>query len=180
MSMGDYRSRGKRRFFRNKGFAAIPFSATISLLTLADGVVIDANVFTNNFTENFYAISMKGTWSLRNATVNEGPLTFGMAHSDYSVTEISEKLTSDESNVRGDKIEVEQASRAVRRAGVFPGAPSSGDVVHNDGRVSTLPLKFLIGNGFNIAMWVRNQSGGTLTTGAQVVLNGTVYGRFTS
>lgn len=166
----------KRRY--PKGFAAIPFSATISLLTLADNTVLDADVFTNDFEENFWASSFHGTWAIRNVTVGEGPIQFGLAHSDYTVAEILEKLTSDESNVRGDLVEVEQARRFVRQGGVFSAA--TADEIYNEGRVSKLSLRFKIGNNFNLAMWVRNQSGATLTTGAQVVLNGKLYGRYTS
>ncbi len=159
-----------------KGFAAIPVTALMSLGTLADGIVLDADIFSNDFLESFWANSFHGTWSIRNHTITEGPITVGMAHSDYTVTEILEKLVADEANNRGDMVAREQSRRKVRRVGAFGGANT--DEVLNDGKLIKLALKFKIPNTMNLAMWARNQSGASLTTGTQVLINGTLYGRY--
>ncbi len=169
--------KSRRRY--PKGFAAIPFTATVNLLTLAADVVVKQNLFSNAFDESFWCSSVKGTWTLRDATPGEQPIEVGLAHSDYSVGEIAEKLVADEANVRGDKIANEQARRQVRRSGSF-GMGSEADQVLNDGRDLKTMCKFKLTNGFNLSMWARNRSGGPLTTGSAVQLSGTLYGRWTS
>ncbi len=162
-----------------KGFAAIPFTATLPLLTTAADVVVKQNLFSNSFDEQFWCTSVKGTWQLRDSTAGQQPIEVGLAHSDYDVGEIAEKLVADEANVRGNKIAQEQSRRLIRRAGSF-GMGSEADQVLNDRRNLRTGLQFKITNGFNLSMYARNRSGAPLTTGASVQLTGTLFGRWTS
>ncbi len=169
--------KGKRRRRYSPGFAAISFTTAISLGTLGSDTVVTQAMFSNAFEENFYAMSCKAQWGYRNGTITEGPVEVGYAHSDYTVGEVAEKLSADESNVRGDKIANEQSRRDVRRAGMFAGAVT--DDVLNDGRGIKTALRFRIGNNFNLNVYARNRSGAVLTTGGLIIITGTLYGRYT-
>ncbi len=168
-------ARKKQRYA--PGFAAITFTVTLTLSTLAADTVIAVDIFTSDFEENFYAMSVKGQWQMRGNTLGETPIEVGFNHSDYTVGEIAEKLVADEANVRGNKIAQEQSRRQVRPAGTF-GSATETDEALNDGKPMKTPLRFTVGNGFNLQIYARNRSGATLTTGAAVQLTGTVYGRY--
>lgn len=164
-----------------KGFKAIPFTVTLTLSTLAVDTVIKTDIFTNAFTEGFWCNSIKGTFAMRDATVGEQPIEAGFAHSDYTVGEIAEKLVADESNIRGNKIAVEQSQRKVRVCGSFPQLTVAGADVRMTQADVRYGLGFKIENGFNIVIWARNRSGANpITTGAVVQMTGTLFGRFTA
>ncbi len=171
--MPQKRHRKSRR--RGGKLVGIPFAVDLSLSTLGNGLVLSANTTTNAFGEDFFLTSVEGVVSLSNVTVDEGPITVGFAHSDLSDGEIQEALDAQVMNP-DDIIAKERSRRPVRQVGVFHTNESEENL--NDGNPKKMPMKFSIGNGFFLDMWARNRSGSTLTTGAKVSIDGTIFGRW--
>ncbi len=110
------------------------------------------------------------TVSMRDHTAGEGPLIFGVAHPDYSVTEIAETLGATPLGP-GKKIEQERANRLIRELGTLDGL--STEEKANDGRPIRAKLNWLVQEGqVNLSFWVFNVAGQTLTTGSDVVVSG--------
>lgn len=160
---------------KSRKFTWVPVNAQISLSTLGDDTVLEGQIST--LTEDFYCHAMRGVWSLRDHTANEGPLNVGFSHSDYDATEIEECLDAGGTFTGpGTKIEQEHARRLVRSAGVFPG--NETEEVLADGEQIQTAMKFVAQDGKGISIWCKNQSGGTLTTGAVVRFTGHAIGRW--
>ncbi len=144
------------------------------LLTPATNIVVAGDILAS-LSEDFWVNAVKLSWTLNGATPGEGPLVIGVAHGDYSVTEIKENL--DVSYIDpDDKIAREQATRLVRRVGQFP-VLAADEVLENGIEVLT-KCRFTIGDGKSLDAWVMNRSGSTLTTGAIIRFAGTVSGRW--
>ncbi len=157
---------------KRKGLIYGQVLAINTLSTLADGSLA-ANAFPNTVNDSRLAIYLKGVWSLRGAAAGEGPLEFGVAHSDYTAAEIEESLESAGNWDLGDKIAQEQANRRVRRIGEFRGVTATGqEEVVNDGKPIFTRLNWKLAEGDTLAIWTRNGSGATLTTGASVAFKG--------
>ncbi len=167
-----YKRRSRKR--SNKNFVAIPFTQTLSLGTLADNTVA-INTLLSNLVEDLFVISVDAYWSLRGMTANEGPLEVGLAHGDYTVTEIKECIESDNSDP-DDLIDVERSRRKVRRSGMFQViAPT--EVLAQGEKIRTR-MKFTIGDGKSLISWISNRTGSALTTGGSLVVSGTIFGRW--
>jgi len=105
----------------------------------------------------------------------DGPLIFGYAHGDYTVTEIKECIESGASINVGLKVEQEQSNRLVRIVGAF-GSPGVGniDVTANDGKPIKTRLNWLIPIGKTFNFFVYNDGVAALETAAKSVrINGT-------
>ncbi len=159
-----------------KNFTAIPFSTFITLSTLAANTVLSADLLGSALAEDLFVISVDGLWTVRGLTAGEVPLGVGLAHGDYSVTEILENLEIEVISP-DSMIEMEKAKRKVRRVGTFAEGGVT-DMSLNDGKPIRSIMKFTVGNSQNISVWVRNNSGSALTTGATLQLNGTIFGRW--
>ncbi len=164
--------RGRNR----RGFVAIPFSGSISLSTLTNGTVVESDLFSATLGEDLYCISIDGLWSIRDLTPGEVPIHVGYSHDDLAVGEIAEALDAELTDP-DDIIARERARRPVRACGVFARGVVA-DMEINDGKMLRTPLRFSAGDGHNVAMWARNRSGATLTTGAVVTCDGVLYGRW--
>ncbi len=164
----------RRRSNRRKGFVALPFEASITLDTLADNTVIKANTIT--FGEDIFVLSVDGVWSIRGQTANEGPISVGYAHSDLSVAEIKEALDASLTDP-DDIIAKERTRRPVRRVGSFRSNLNNSEVL-DDGKVIRTKIKFSVGDSHSLAFYAQNRSGGVLTTGAIILLEGVIYGRW--
>jgi len=163
------RRRGRRRWTAKD--ANLPAFGGIDLLTVANATVVKQDLTT--IADNEYrCLSMRMVWTRRGGTAGEGPLVFGVAHGDYSVTEIKECLEAEAAWTAGNKVANEQANRLIRRIGVFSGLGTDEDF--NDGKPVTTRLNWLITEGQTIDAWAYNQSGAQLATGAFVMHNGTV------
>ncbi len=166
------RARPRRRR-RNRNFVAIPFVQQLALVTLSDGAVLSAAVMTLG--EDLFVISADCTFSLRDATATEGPITAGFAHGDLSDAEISEHLSANLTDP-DDIIARERARRPVRKFGSFPGILSEETLNH--GVPIRRPFKFSIGDGHTFDMWAYNQSGAALAGGTFLEAIGTLYGNW--
>ena len=142
---------------------------SVALLTLGANVVVGGDL-TQVSNEAYRVLSLKALWSRRAGTSGEGPIVYGVAHGDYTDAEIEECLENDSVLTRGDKIAAEQSNRLVRRIGQFEG--SGAEEVEADGRPVTVRLNWLMATGDALRLWAWNKSGGSLTTGALILVNG--------
>ncbi len=169
--MSKHKRRGRRG-----GFQAIPYTAQLSLSTLADNTVLTGNFLGGTFVEDFYCVSVDALWSINGLTAGEVPIEAGFNHGDLSVTEIGEALDAEILDP-SDIIARERARRPVRRAVKFSEGAATEMVINNGTEVRT-PLRFMVNDGKAIQFWVANRSGGALTTGSRVEISGTLYGRW--
>ncbi len=161
---------------RRKNFVAIPFFAELLLSTLADDTVIKVSMLSQNFGEDIFCISVDVLASIVDLTAGEVPLIFGVAHNDLTVSEILEFLDSELTDP-DDLIQKERSRRPVRRIGVFSKG-SVSEIELNDGKKIRQTMKFSVGDGHNVALFIANRSGATLTTGAGLKVSGTLFGRW--
>ncbi len=155
--------------------AVINVNETLTLSTLGSGVVLVSK--SDNFEREFYAISADLTWSIRGLTLAEGPIDVGVAHGDYTVTEIKENLDLTGMEDPSDMIATEQGRRKVRRSGRFSGV--AANEVLNDGKDIRTPIRFpLVGTVAQVGFWAHNLGAGALTTGAVIQCFGKIYGRW--
>ncbi len=172
----------RRRRSRDKNFVAIPVTGSVSIGALASTEVISGNVFSAALKEDLFVISADISGQIVSLTAGEGdPADVGVAHDDYSVTEIAEKL-----NVSllgpGDKIEQEASRRLVRRIGTLLQTEAAATVMRLFGRFGSANIRtkigFTIQSGHNLKMYVHNRSGAAFTTGAILRYSGTLYGKW--
>ncbi len=168
---------------RSKNFVAIPVKGSFALGTLADEAVLSGSLIGgSNFTEDFYAISCDISCMIRDVTAGQlEPMTVGLAHGDYSDTEIKEHL-----DVKllgpGNKIEQERARRMVRKAGVVQRDDLNATFLKMIGKGGSpnprVTLKFVAQSAKALKIWVQNRSGAAPTTGAILEFDGTLYGKW--
>ncbi len=133
---------------------------SLALGTLASkGVLSGALIATADGA--YRAISVRLSWSMIGLDAADGPIVFGLAHSDYSVTEIKESLEAANAISVGNKVAQEQVNRLVRQVGVMP-----ADGEFNDGMPVKTRLNWLIPIGKAINFWAYNDGGALLVTGA--------------
>ncbi len=143
---------------------------TLPLLTLASVTLLGVEMTPTGDNE-YRLLSLKGLWALRDLTAGEGPIIFGVAHGDYSDTEIEQCIENEAGLNRSDMVVTREISRRlVRRIGIFSGV--AGEEVLNDGKPVHTRLNWPMAEGTTLKMWAYNQSGGSLTTGSELVFNG--------
>lgn len=166
--------RGRRRG-RSRNFQAWPVSENLALGTLTDTSVISATLLA--LAQEVHLISADLIWTIRGATAGEGPILVGLANGDLSTTEIGEAIDASPTS-QSAIVELEQASRPVRKVGHIAILTGTGDNQLNDGVAIRTKIQFPIANDTNLDFFARNESGGTLTTGQVLEIVGTVYGRW--
>jgi len=158
---------------KSRALVPVKFETAIALSTLANDTVISAIALT--LTQDFDVISTDMTISIAGLTEGEGPIDVGLSDSVYTVAEIREWIDASPTQQYG--AEAEQSARRCRLFGTFSGDNAAETL--NDG----LPIRkrmFIRGiNGQPIAdVWANNNSGGTLTTGGVISIQGTHWGRW--
>ncbi len=169
------KKRGRKRRRWNPNNAIVRQSVTRALGTLLASDLIGATMVLAS-DEEYRAISYNGTWTLSGHTAGEGPLHVGVAHGDYSDTEIEEWFESQLAMTRNDMVTREHADRRCRKVGTFSGLGATE--VLNDGKPIRTKLNWHITEGGIIRLWIYNQSGATLTTGALVQTDGDLFLRW--
>ncbi len=144
----------------------------MALLTLANNSLV-ADAFDESVNERTFIISIDATYALRTLTPGEGPIVFGVAHSDYTAAEIEEVIENAGSWNEGDLVSQETARRKVRIIGQFEGQLANEDF--NDGVKLKTTLKWILLQGQTIDLWAYNRSGAALTTGAFLICSGHVW-----
>ncbi len=170
----------KKRMSRRRKWPAnqkkVQIDGSLALATLANNDVLSGNIVAVA-TEEFRWLSLKGIWSIRGQTAGDGPIVFGVAHSDYTDAEIEECLEQGSGLTKGDKIAQEQENRLVRRIGVFNGAVADESVF--DGREKTVRLNWAMATGQTLKIFAFNKSGAGLQTGSVIIFSGTAIIRWT-
>ncbi len=166
--MAKHQKRGRRR---NSKFFVYPVETTLSLGSLsADAVLLSA--LTAFGITKVRLISADLTWSRKGATVNEGPVRVGLANNNLAIGEVAEKLDARPTS-QTDIIAMERSRRPVRDAGAFQGENANETL--NDGKVIRTKLGFVLDEGAELSIFVRNKSGASLTTGGVVQVQGKLY-----
>lgn len=155
---------------RNPNFGIIRVQNSVALGTLADNTVIKITLAA--VTQEMRAISADLLWAIRGGTAGDGPVLLGVAHGDYTVTEIKERIEVDVTS-QGTKIEQEQARRAIRDVGYMTDLGDGEQF--NNGLIKRTKMGFNIEDGQNVAGFVYNQFGAPLNTGAVLEVTGKIY-----
>ncbi len=162
---GSSRSRG-----RSKNFVVLKVNAALQLATLANGIVVDADLL--DLADDVNLISADLQASILGLTAGEGPIEVGVNSDALTVTQVLEAITASPTS-RGDRIALERTSRPVRSLGTFSGVGT--EEVLNNGLPIRIKLKFALSQNQVLRLFALNLSGATLTTGAVVRLSGKIY-----
>ncbi len=138
---------------------------TMQLGTLAPTTLISAN-FDEVTTEKQLISSLVATWALDGMVAGQGPILFGVAHSDYTSAEIEAVIEATGTWNRGNKTQQEIAKRLVRVIGTFVGLQGTGtnDVKFNEGRPVKTKLNWTLITGATLKLWAYNISASALST----------------
>ncbi len=156
----------KRRF----NLRRVRTSSELTLGTLAADATILGTI-TGTGVGPYRVMSVKATFTSSGLTEGEGPITIGLAHSDYSTVEVNESLDSFAAIDQGDKIAQERAGRLVRIVGALIGR----EPLINLGRQVSVKLNWLISPGDSVVLWARNEGPAALTTGGFVQITGSQW-----
>ncbi len=141
--------------------------------TLAANTLTSATV-SGSVAERTYISSVDCAWSLADLTVvvDQGPITVGIAHSDYTDAEIEAFIENSGSWNEGNLTAQEVAGRKIRIVGTFSNegvaAEAAQTAVLNDGEIIHTKCGWIQNVGTNIASWAYNTGAQPLTTGANV------------
>ncbi len=163
----------RRSRIRRKKLVYLQVNTSLSTGALAALDVVQSD-FPQNLDESFKVVYVKLFWTTSNMTPGEGPIMCGIAHSDYTATEVEECLEASTSWDRGNRIGNEHAARMVRRAVAFP--LTSADETTNDGKAIYQKLYWPIATGETLALWIRNTGPNTLTSGGDIRVDGVAAG----
>ncbi len=161
---------GARR--RQSNFAAIPVNQSLALSTLANGVVIKQTMVT--LTHPARMISADLSWFINDLASGEDPIMVGVAAGDYTVAEIAEAINAAPTSP-SDRIEKEQAQRFVRKVGFIGDGALGTPSRLNNGKPIRTKMRWLVGDDQEPVIWAMNRTGAILSTGAILVVMGTLY-----
>ncbi len=152
----------------------------LALSTLGAKTLISA-VFDEVLAETARISSLVASWSMQEFTVasGDGPITVGIAHSDYTDIEIEQFIENAGSWNLGSKVQNEISKRLIRKVGTFrasgPGGSSFDPTVLNLGNPITTKLNWRMITGDSLKLWAYNMGSSALaTTDPQVFVQGHV------
>lgn len=156
------RRRSFRRYLRGK------VQQRLDLGTLAANTLTSVEM-TGSVEERTFVSSAVILWGLHDMTQaqGDGPILCGLAHSDYTDTEIEEFIENSGSWSEGDKIAQEKARRKIKIVGLFqgPGGGSAAEsVVLNNGKPVHTKLNWILTTGQKLSIWAYNQGDSALAT----------------
>ncbi len=139
----------------------------LALTTLA-AVTAAGSVLGDSVTESAYLTSLKARWSLGEFTAGAGigPILVGVAHSDYSISEIEAWIENTGSWEVGDKVQSREiGKRFIRRVGVFQ-TPlgDTQDMVLNDGKPIHTKCGWGLATGQTLRIWAYNMGSAAIAT----------------
>ncbi len=166
------RKRNYNRRVRKRGLirGTIEEEIILGALTTEDMITQSGD---NVVSESTLIMSIDTTWAYSDHTAGEGPLVFGVNHSDYSSAEVDAWFEATGSWNEADLVAKEVNSRLIRILGQFAGGLT--EEVFNDGKSKRTKLNWRLSTGQTLDYWVRNRSGTTLTTGTVVKVNGIAW-----
>ncbi len=140
----------------------------LTMSALAANTLVGANI-TQVTIDTCRISSIRCTYSLSNFTPaqNIGPITVGVAHSDYTDAEVEGWLESAGSWDRGNTTAREVRSRMCRILGTFrvePGSTNATVHVLNHGRPIKTKLNWLLTEGQTVKFWAFNGGSSAVTT----------------
>ncbi len=162
----------KRKFNLRK--ARIASNVTIGALAAFDVV---KGAITPATTSDYRLVSVNLAYQIVDlgAAIDDGQ-EFGLAHSDYSATEIEECLEAAASFDVGDKLNQEKANRLVRSIGFMTGDPTAdSSLYYKEGQKVKTRLNWKMALGDTLDVWIRNGSDTIYTTGATVAVIGEAW-----
>ncbi len=167
-----------RKPSRRRGFnlRRVRIASAVTVGALAAGDVVSGTIIASA-TDPVRIMSVNYVYAISDigAGVDDGQ-EFGLAHSDYTDTEIEECLEAAASFDLGNKVAQEQANRLVRSIGIMTGSPGNDfGMSFNDGKPMKTKLNWLISSGDNLRLWVRNGSANVYTTGARLIVQGDTW-----
>ena len=135
--------------------------------------------FDETVVEKAWITSIDAIWALKNFTIatDDGPIMVGIAHSDYTATEIEEWIENAAGWSEADLVGQEVAKRKIRKVGVFD-SPNAAldDVVLNDGKSIHTKCGWMLASGQGLALWAYNLGDSNLaTTAPDVFVQGTAH-----
>ncbi len=158
-----------------KGYLKGSIDETIDLGTLAANTLV-AGDNSQTTTERTLVSSIECTYSIDKLVAAQGPIVFGVAHSDYTDAEIEAVIENTGSWNSGDKVQSREiAKRLVRQIGILVGMGDSGnlDVKFNQGRPVKTKLNWMLNTGQTLQYWAYNASDAALSTSApDLLING--------
>ncbi len=160
--MGKHR--GRRRNFAKYINGAIDLNSALS--TLGPKAIASKDV-SRTVVDTARISSVRCTHTLSGFTPieNAGPVVVGVAHSDYTGTEIEAYLESASSWDFGDKIAKEIRSRLIRIIGVFDTPQDAAKSAQlNEGRPITTKLNWLLAEGDTLQFWAYNSGPAAFAT----------------
>jgi len=129
------------------------------LLTTIGANSLLSSDFDETVNERAFVSSIVASWSLANWTdiANAGPILVGIAHSDYTSSEIEAVIENTGSWNEGSLVEQEIAKRKIRIVGQFSGAASAADAqVLNDGKPIRTKCGWILNQGQTLKVWAYN------------------------
>ncbi len=142
----------------------IDLNGNLGTLAPATGILL---VPADVVEERTFVSSVKCIYSLAGMTPieNTGPIHVGVAHSDYTLSEIEAWIKQSSGWAAGDKVAQEISNRLIRRIGTFDVPVSAtGSVSLNDGKPITTKLNWTITTGQNVQFYVFNEGTAALAT----------------
>ncbi len=148
-----------------KGYMKGNIDENLLLGTLASKALV-SDTFDESVIERTLVSSVVAAWVLDGMVAGQGPILFGVAHSDYSDAEIEAVLETTGSWNAGDKVAQEIGKRLVRVIGEFVGQQGTGtdDIRFNDGKPVKTKLNWMLETGQTLKMWAYNVSAAALST----------------
>ncbi len=161
--IGASKAKPKRKF---RAYIKGRINQFLALTTLG-AKTLTSDAIDDSVDELTFISSVVLTWSLQNFTIgtDDGPITVGVAHSDYTDAEIEAFVELNTNWSRGDKIAQEVGRRQVKIVGTFeqPTATQQASVL-NDGRPIHTKCKWMLTTGQTIRYWAYNQGASPLAT----------------
>ncbi len=138
---------------------------TLDLGTLAAKTLIGTTL-EGTVNERTLVSSYVATHSLGDLAVSsgDGPITVGIAHGDYTDTEIEAFIENAGSWNERDKISQEIGRRKIRTIGTFEQLGSNQFATLNDGKPIRTKLNWILTQGQTLRMWAYNQGDSALAT----------------
>ncbi len=159
---------------RRKNFQALNITQSKGLATLVTDLVLFVDDVPWPLTQDFHLVSVDVVAQLVGLTPGEGPILLGWADNDLSATEVEESIDAVPVS-QSDYINIERSRRPVRSIASFQG--ELADEVLNDGKAFRVKVNRTFHHDqSDFSFFVMQQSGGSLTTGAAVILNCKFYG----
>ncbi len=167
----------KRRVNRKFNLRMVRINAASSIGALGS-LDVAVNPVSGAPADKMRFVSVNASYSWTGKASIDDAAAFGLAHSDYTATEIEECLEASTAIDLGDKIAQERSNRLVREIGTISGGePDSSGEMYNDGKIVKTKLNWLMSSGDTLNLWIRNASGVVYTTGGSITIAGKIWVR---